>query len=143
MNSPRSDLRWWRSVIAAALAVAIYGCTPNPLIGKWQIEQRSKETNESYLDRLSSNIRTSTGARMIEFRRHSILVTGGTKNASETGIKYRIQELENGGTEVRIFQPGKDDPHRWDIDVCRVDSNGQTAQLESKSELVQLKRMND
>ncbi len=126
-----------------ALAVVASGCTHNPVLGKWQIERRLKESNDSYLDRLSSNIRSSAGARIIEFRKDSIAVTGGAKSGLETGIKYRIQELESGGTEVRIFQPREGDPRNWDIDVCRVDHNNETAQLESPSELVELRRIDN
>jgi len=124
------------------LFIGLSGCTYNPSLGKWKIDQRTKETYVSYVDPLSSNIRKKTGHDTIEFRKDSIVISGGPKEAVETGIQYRIQELEGqAGTEVRVFQPRKDDSSQFDIDVLRVTPDGKSAHLETPSEIVELKRI--
>jgi len=121
--------------------LALAGCTHNPLLGKWSIASRDKEVTASYLDELTSNVKTSTGATTIEFRKDSILISGGPQDHTETGIKYIIQELEGGATEVQIVQARQGDPDNNDVDVCHLDSGGNTAQLESRSEELHLTRV--
>jgi hypothetical protein len=134
----RSRLLFFGSLMA--LVLAVFGCAPNPLLGKWQIAQRQKEAEATYIDELTSNIRTSTGATQIEFRKDSILITGGTQNHEETGVEYSIQELPSGAIDVRILQPRPGDTVR-DIDLAHVDSSGNSAQLESTTEIVNLTRL--
>jgi hypothetical protein len=124
----------------AVLMLALAGCTHNPLLGKWSITSRDKEADASYLDELTSNVRTSTGATTIEFRKDSILISGGPREHTETGIKYFIQELEGGATDVRVLQPRKGDPDNNDIDLCHIDPTGNKAQLESRNEILHLTR---
>lgn len=127
---------------AAALLLGLSGCTYNPALGKWKIDQRTKETDVSYVDPLSTNIKKQTGNDTIELLKDSIVVSGGGKDIVENSIQYRIQELEGaGGTEVRIAQPRKDDPNNYDIDVFRVSPDGKSAHLETPSEIVELKRI--
>jgi hypothetical protein len=122
--------------------LALSGCTYNPALGKWKIEQRTKETDVTYVDPLSSYIKKHTGNDTIEFLKDSLVVSGGGKDIVEESIQYRIQELEGtGGTEVRIAQPRKDDPNNYDIDVFRVNPDGKSAHLETPSEIVELKRI--
>ena len=127
---------------ALGLLMLLSGCTYNPALGKWKIDQRTKETYVSYVDPLSSNIKKQTGNDTIELLKDSIVVSGGGKDVVENGIQYRIQELEGqGGTEVRIAQPRKDDPNNYDIDVFRVSPDGKSAHLETPSEIVEFKRV--
>jgi hypothetical protein len=140
VGSIKSAHAWWL-VCAAAMVVALSGCTYNPGLGKWKIDQRTKETYESYVDPLSSHIKKHTGNDTIELLKDSIVVSGGGKDIVETGIEYRIQELEEGGTEVKIYQPRKDQPGQYDIDLFRVSSDGKSAHLETPSEIVELKRI--
>ncbi len=134
--------RWMVHACAAALLVGLSGCTYNPLLGKWKIDQRTKETYVTYLDPLSHNIKKKTGNDTIEFLKDSIVVSGGPQAVTEENIQYRIQELEgSAGTEVKIVQPRKDDPNNYDIDVSRVAPDGKSAHLETPSEVVELKRI--
>ena len=64
------------------------------LLGKWKIDQRTKETDVSYVDPLSSNIKKQTGNNTIELLKDSIVVSGGGKDVVENSIQYQIQELE-------------------------------------------------
>jgi hypothetical protein len=134
-----------RSLTAAcalALLMGLSGCTYNPLLGKWKIDQRTKETYVTYVDPLSSNIKKKTGNDTIEFAKDSIIVSGGPNAVTEDAIHYQITELEGGaGTEVKIYQPRKDDPNNYDIDVLRVAPDGKSAHLETPSEIVELKRI--
>ncbi len=124
--------------------MGVAGCTHNPLLGKWKIDQRTKETYVSYVDPLSSNIKKHTGNDTIEFRKDSIEVSGGPNAVTESGINYQVTELEGeGGTEVKIYQPRKDDPSNYDIDVSRVAPDGKSAHLETPSEIVELKRITE
>jgi hypothetical protein len=131
--------RW---ILALGLLVGLSGCTYNPLLGKWKIDQRTKETYVSYVDPLSHNIKKQTGNDTIEFLKDSIVVSGGPNQVTEDGIHYQITELEGGnGTEVKIYQPRKDDPNNYDIDTSRVSPDGKSAHLETPSEIVELKRI--
>jgi hypothetical protein len=123
------------------LMLALAGCTHNPLLGKWSIASRDKEIDTSYIDELTANVKTSTGATSIEFRKDSILISGGPKEHTETGVTYFIQELEGGGTEVQVLQARKGEPNNNDVDVCHIDPTGNSAQLESRSELLHLIRV--
>jgi hypothetical protein len=125
----------------AVLALMIAGCTHNPLLGKWSIASREKEVDASYLDELTSNVRRSTGATTIEFRKDSILISGGPQEHTETGIRYIITELEGGATDVQIVQRRKSDPNSDDVDVCHIDSKGDAASLESRNEILHLTRI--
>jgi hypothetical protein len=141
-NGKRSRGSFVLRVCAAALLIGLSGCTYNPLLGKWKIDQRTKETYVDYVDPLSKNIKKKTGNDTIEFRKDSIVVSGGSQEMTEENIQYRIQELEGGaGTEVKIVQPRKDDPNNYDIDVSRVAPDGKSAHLETPSEIVELKRL--
>ncbi len=138
----RTRGRWTLHVCAAALLVALSGCTYNPLLGKWKIDQRTKETDVTYLDPLSHNIKKHTGNDTIEFLKDSIVISGGPQAVTEDGIHYQITELEGAaGTEVKIYQPRKDDPNNYDIDESRVAPDGKSAHLETPSEVVELKRI--
>ena len=126
---------------AAMLLIGMSGCTYNPLLGKWKIDQRVKETYVSYVDPLSTNIKKQTGNDTIEFDKNSIVVSGGNP-VTEDGIHYQVTELAGGnGTEVKIYQPRKDDPNNYDIDLLRVAPDGKTAHLETPSETAELKRI--
>jgi len=131
--------RFW-SYAAMTLVFALAGCGHNPAIGKWNIGKREKEVVASDIDELTSNIRTSTGATTIEFRKDSIVISGGAADQVETGIDYSVQELEGGATDVRILQPRKGDTSA-DIDVLHIAAGGNTAQLESRTEMVDLTRV--
>ncbi len=120
--------------------LALAGCTHNPLLGKWSITSRDKVTNASYIDELTSDVRTSTGATTIEFRKGSILISGGPQDHTETRVKYFIQELQGGATDVRVLQARKGDPDNNDVDLCHIDPTGNTAQLESRNEMLHLSR---
>jgi hypothetical protein len=134
--------RFLLALSAAALMIGLSGCTYNPLLGKWKIDQRTKETDVSYVDPLSTHIKKQSGNDTIEFAKNSIVVSGGANSATEDGIHYQITELEGaGGTEVKIYQPRKDDPNNYDIDVSRVAPDGKSAHLETPSETVELKRI--
>jgi len=124
---------------ALILMFAVAGCTHNPMLGKWKIGKREKEVETTDIDELTSNIKTSSGATGIEFRKNSIVITGGAQNHVETGIDYSVQELEGGATDVRILQPAKGDTSA-DIDMLHIAPDGNSAQLESRSELVDLTR---
>jgi len=130
------------AVCAMAILTGLCGCTYNPLLGKWKIDQRTKETYVSYVDPLSSHIKKHTGNDTIEFTKTSIVVSGGPKAATEDGIHYQVTELEGAaGTEVKVYQPRKDDPNNYDIDTSRVAPDGKSAHLETPSEIVELKRI--
>lgn len=138
----RGHYRWTMRVCAVALLAGLWGCTYNPLLGKWKIDQRTKETDVTYVDPLSHNIKKKTGNDTIEFEKNSIVVSGGAQPVTEDGIHYQITELEgSAGTEVKIYQPRKDDPNNYDIDVLRVAPDGKSAHLETPSEIVELKRI--
>jgi hypothetical protein len=133
---------WMLQLCAAALLLGLSGCTYNPLLGKWKIDQRTKETDVTYLDPLSHNIKKRTGNDTIEFLKDSIVISGGPQSVTEDGIHYQITELEGAnGTEVKIYQPRKDDPNNYDIDLSRVAPDGKSAHLETPSETVELKRI--
>jgi len=141
-NNGGSGGCWMMAVGAIALLMGLSGCTYNPVLGKWKIDQRTKETYVSYVDPLSSNIRKQTGNDTIEFSKDSLVVSGGPNAVTEEGIHYQVTELEgSGGTEVKIYQPRKDDPNNYDIDVSRVAPDGKSAHLETPSEIVELKRI--
>jgi len=134
--------RWMLAAGALALIVGASGCTYNPLIGKWQIDHRSKETYVTYVDPLSKHIKKETGNTIIEFGQNSIAVSGGSKPATEDNIHYQVTQLPGGeGDEVKIYQPRKDDPSNYDIDTARVSPDGKTAHLETPSEMVDLKKI--
>ena len=138
----REGGRYLVAVCAMALLFGLSGCTYNPLLGKWKIDHRTKETYVSYVDPLSTNIKKQTGNDMIEFDKNSIVISGGPNAVTEDGIHYQITELEGGaGTEVKIYQPRKDDPNNYDIDVLRVAPDGKSAHLETPSETAELKRI--
>jgi hypothetical protein len=124
----------------AGLMLALAGCTHNPLLEKWSITNCEKEADASYLDELTSNVRTSTGATTIEFRKGSILISSGPQDHTETGIRYFVQELEGDATDVRVLQARKGDPDNNDVDSCHIDLTGNTAQLESRTEMLHLAR---
>ena len=88
--------RWTLHVCAAALLLVLSGCTYNPLLGKWKIDQRTKETDVTYLDPLSHNIKKHTGNDTIEFLKDSIVISGGPQAVTEDGIHYQTTELEGG-----------------------------------------------
>ena len=116
------------------------GCTHNPLLGKWSIASRDKEADASYLDELTTNVRSSTGATTIEFLKDSIVTSGGPQEHTVTGVTYIIQELEGGATDVKVVQARKSDPDNNDVDICHIDATGNTAQLESRTEVLHLTR---
>jgi hypothetical protein len=120
--------------------LAIAGCTHNPMLGKWTIASREKEADASYLDELTTNVRKSTGATTIEFLKDSIVTSGGPQDHTITGVTYIITELEGGATDVQIVQKRKSDPDNNDVDVCHIDKTGNTAQLESRNEVLGLTR---
>lgn len=122
------------------LMLALAGCTHNPLLGKWNIASRDKEADASYLDELTTNVRTSTGATTIEFLKDSIITSGGPQEHTITGVTYVINELEGGATDVQIVQARKSDPDNNDVDVCHIDKTGNAAQLESRNEVLRLSR---
>ena len=122
------------------LLVVLSGCTHNPLLGTWTIASRDKEVDASYLDELTSNVRGSTGATTIEFDKDSIVISGGPQAHTETGVSYIIHELEGGATDVQIVQARKSDPDNNDVDICHIDKTGNTAQLESRNEILHLTR---
>lgn len=138
----RGHYRWTMRVCAVALLAGLWGCTYNPLLGKWKIDQRTKETYVSYVDPLSSNIKKQTGNDTIEFAKNSLTISGGPNAFTEDSIHYQITELPGSeGTEVKIYQPRKDDPNNYDIDTSRVAPDGKSAHLETPSEVVELKRI--
>ncbi len=122
-----------------ALMLVLAGCTHNPLLGKWTIASRDKEENASFLDELTQNVRTSTGATTIEFLKDSIVISGGPQNHTINGVSYVINELEGGATDVQIVQAVKD-PDNNDVDVCHIDKTGNAAQLQSRNEILTLSR---
>jgi len=128
-----------RSTVIVLVFLAA-GCTHNPMLGIWSISNREKEVPAAYLDELTTNIQKPTGATQIEFRKHSIVITGPGAQHRETGVKYSIRELEGGAIDVRILQPRKGDTTR-DIDVCHVAASGNSARLESPTEVVDLVRI--
>lgn len=142
IDGGRGGRRLFFAVCAAALLMGLSGCTYNPLLGKWKIDQRTKETYVSYVDPLSSNIKKQTGNDTIEFDKNSLTISGGVNGFTEDGIHYQVTELPGGeGTEVKIYQPRKDDPNNYDIDLSRVAPDGKSAHLETPSEVVELKRI--
>jgi hypothetical protein len=141
-DAGRGGSRLIVAMCGVGLLIGLSGCTYNPLLGKWKIDQRTKETYVSYVDPLSSNIKKQTGNDTLEFDKTSIVVSGGPNAVTEDGIHYQITELEGGnGTEVKIYQPRKDDPNNYDIDVLRVAPDGKSAHLETPSETAELKRI--
>jgi hypothetical protein len=141
-NSDRAAGRWLAAACAMALLMGLSGCTYNPLLGKWKIDQRTKETYVSYIDPLSSHIKKQTGNDTIQFDKNSITISGGANAVTEEAIHYQITELPGAeGTEVKIYQPRKDDPNNYDIDTLRVAPDGKSAHLETPSEIVELKRI--
>ncbi|MHB8382232.1 MAG: hypothetical protein ACYDC3_07815 [Candidatus Binataceae bacterium] len=130
--------RWWRcGILVVSLAIA--GCGHNPALGKWNIGKREKETETSDIDELSHDIRTAADATTIEFRKDSIVISGGTANQTESNIDYSVAPLEGGATDIRILQPRKGDTSA-DIDTLHIAADGKTAQLESRTEVVDLTR---
>jgi hypothetical protein len=123
------------------MMLVLAGCTHNPMLGKWSIASRDKEVDTSYIDELTANVKTSTGATTIEFQKDSIVISGGPQTHSETGVTYFVQELEGGATDVQIHQARKGDPGNDDVDVCHIDPTGNAAQLESRTEMVHLTRI--
>jgi hypothetical protein len=123
-----------------ALMLALAGCTHNPLLGKWSIASRDKEAEASYLDELTTNVKTSTGATTVEFLKDSIVTSGGPQEHTIQGVTYIITELEGGATDIQIVQARKSDPDNNDVDVCHIDKTGNTAQLESRNEVLHLTR---
>ena len=136
-NAARTGARTF-GVIALMLALA--GCTHNPLLGKWTIASRDKEEDASFLDELTQNVRTSTGATTIEFLKDSIVISGGPKDHTISGVSYVITELEGGANEVRVVQPVHD-PDNNDVDLVHIDKTGNAAQLESRNEILKLSRV--
>jgi hypothetical protein len=132
--------RLGRLFIIAIASLIAAGCTHNPVLGKWSITKREKEAPASYLDELSANVQSSTGATEIDFGKDSIVITSPTSRHQESGVEYSIQELEGGASDVRILQPRKGDTTR-DIDTCHIDASGNRAQLESATELIDLARI--
>ncbi len=129
---------------AIALLLGTSGCTYNPIIGKWEIVNRSKETYASYVDPLSQHIKKQTGNTTIVFAQNSFEVTGGSSPATEQGIHYQVTELPGGeGNEVKIYQPRKDEPNNYDIDTARVSPDGKSAHLETPNTIVDLKKINE
>ena len=122
-----------------AVMIALSGCTHNPLLGKWNIASRDKEEDASFLDELTTNVRSSTGATTIEFRKDSIVISGGPQEHTETGVTYIINEIEGGATDVSIVQ-ARHDPDNNDVDVCHIDKTGNDARLESRNEVLHLTR---
>src|SRR5690348_17130236 len=99
LDGGRADGRRIIRACAAVLLLALSGCTYNPALGKWKIDQRTKETDVTYVDPLSSYIKKHTGNDTIEFLKDSLVVSGGGKDIVEDSIQYRTQELEGtGGT---------------------------------------------
>lgn len=129
-----------RTCATLLFMIALAGCTYNPLLGKWSIKSHDKEADATFVDELTANTRTSTGATTIDFRKDSIVISGGPQEHTETGIKYVIQELEGGATQVSIVQARKGDPDNNDVDVCHVDSTGNSAVLESRNQTLRLTR---
>ena len=123
----------------AALMLALAGCTHNPLLGKWTIASRDKEVDASFLDELTTNVKTSSGATTIEFLKDSIVTSGGPQEHTINGVSYVITELEGGATDVQIVQ-ARHDPDNNDVDVCHIDKTGNAAQLESRNEVLRLTR---
>jgi hypothetical protein len=131
--------RGWRLAGFIIASLTIVGCSNNPILGKWNIDKREKEMRTSYMDELTTNVQSSSGATQIEFRKDSILITGGPNQHLETGVTYSVQELESGAVDVRILQqrPGATSA---DIDFFHIAAGGNTAQLESRTELIDLSR---
>jgi hypothetical protein len=129
-----------RTAALMALMLALAGCTHNPLLGKWNIASRDKEADASYLDELTTSVKTSTGATTIEFLKDSIVTSGGPQEHTITGVTYIINELEGGATDVQIVQARKSDPDNNDVDICHIDKTGNAAQLESRNEVLRLSR---
>ena len=132
-----------RATVIAILILGVAGCTQNPLLGKWSIKSRDKEAEANFVDELTSNLKKPSGATTVEFRKDSILISGGPQEHTVNGVSYIIQELEGGATTVQIVQPRKSDPDNNDVDVCHVDPTGNNAQLESRDTVIQLTRSGD
>ena len=129
-----------RAALITILILGVAGCTHNPLIGKWSIKSRDKESDANFIDELTSNLKKASGATTVEFRKDSILISGGPQEHTVNGVSYVVQELEGGATTVQIMQPRKSDPDNNDVDVCHVDPTGNAAQLESRNTVIQLTR---
>jgi hypothetical protein len=129
-----------RAGLIVMVMLALSGCTHNPLLGKWNIASRDKEADASYLDELTTNVKTSTGATTIEFLKDSIVTSGGPQDHTINGVTYIITELEGGATDVQIVQARKSDPDNNDVDVCHIDATGNAAQLESRNEVLHITR---
>jgi hypothetical protein len=132
-----------RAALITILILGAAGCTHNPLLGKWSIKSRDREAEATFVDQLTSILKKSSGATTVEFRKDSILVSGGPQDHTVNGVSYIIQELEGGATTVQIMQPRKSDPDNNDVDVCHVDPTGNSAQLESRNTVIQLTRAGD
>lgn len=135
------SVRWWRCGILV-VALTLVGCGHNPALGKWSIGKREKEVETSDLDELTHDIRTSTGATTIEFRKDSIAISGGAANQTETNIDYSVGGMDGGATNVRILQSRKGDTSA-DIDTLHIAPDGKTATLESRTEVVDLTRIQE
>lgn len=131
-------VRWWRCGIMI-VALMLVGCGHNPAIGKWSIGKREKEIETSDLDELTHDIRTATGATTIEFRKDSIVISGGSADQTEHNIDYSVGGMDSGATNVRILQSRKGDTSA-DIDMLHIAPDGKTATLESRTEVVDLTR---
>ena len=128
--------------VAGSLALVVTtlaGCGGNPASGTWTIGQRQKELEATYLDELTTNIRKSTGATQIEFQKDSIVISGGAQPHTETGVIYSVDELPGGAVDIRILQPRAGDTTK-DVDILHIDKTGNSAQLETPTELVDLTR---
>ena len=128
-----------RTGVIAALMLGLMGCTHNPLLGKWTIVSRDKEADAGFLDELTTNVKTSTGATTIEFLKDSIVTSGGPQDHTISGVTYIINELEGGAIDVQIVQ-ARHDPDNNDVDICHIDKSGNSAQLESRNESLHLTR---
>lgn len=131
------------AVALLALAMLGTGCSRNPIVGKWNIAQREKEAETSFVDELVQNSKSSTGATTLEFRPDSILITGSSAPHLETGVKYYVNSLEGGGFEVRIMQQHGGDPDNNDVDTLHIEPDGNTARLESRNAVYHLSRIPD
>ncbi len=132
-------VRWWRCGIMV-VALTLVGCGHNPALGKWSIGKREKEVETSDIDELTHDIRTSTGATTIEFRKDSIVISGGAADQTENNIDYSVGGMDSGATNVRILQSRKGDTSA-DIDTLHIAPDGKTATLESRTEVVDLTRV--
>lgn len=132
-------VRWCRCGIIL-VALTLIGCGQNPALGKWSIGKREKEVETSDIDELTHDIRSSTGATTIEFRKDSIVISGGGADQTEHNIDYSVSGMDSGATNVRILQSRKGDTSA-DIDTLHIAPDGKTATLESRTEVVDLTRI--